>query len=314
MRAALPRWRLLAAATCFVAGCPAPPRTETFTVRVFGPRAALEADAIRLPGFAAGPLYYTGFFYRDYVRSEALASAPEVTAFAGAADGGAASGSVRLRPFVCPAVTASTDHAARGWSFEETHELLLTPGGELVKSTDLDRILKYSCTQTAPDGDGEKIETLEASLGECGEPERSATAVSVTRAGSLVSRPRYCQAKYASGGTGVVLSTDDGAGRSTAITLDHCLEPATASYPVVLTVGAGWPASGCELGPSLTEYDQGKPAGGTAESGTWTIRSIDFRRGGHLVGDVDVTFRTAGGEAVVVRGHVDVPLLRVPSR
>ena len=310
----------LAGAGALLAACGSPVARERYVVEVLGSRTAFERYAVQADGLRdEGP-----FFSRDqYLRrlsveaEEGLLTRPSLSIQSRSE--GQVVDEVSLRPFVCQARAAQyTRLKEDGWRFVERHQLLLTEEGHLRRDTDLDRGLSYSCEASPPTtkDSGEGWSTPLSTPGACTEPKRAATRVTLESGGT--SRPAHlCHATYLQlygGAVHLGFSFEEpGSELPLTVSLWHCMNPLTATYPLTLQVGEGFPGAGCPRVPGASGLVGGEPRSAPILRGTWTLTHIDFTDGGHLVGEVDAVFAVPGGSGELrLHGPVDLPLLRIP--
>lgn len=298
-------------------GCGPAQSPSQYWIEVLGSRAALEAHQLRAEGMEDAGLFFERNRYLRVLRGAGelpLHERPTVSVESWREGSGI--DSALLRPFVCQANPEKYQRLrAEGWQLVERHQLQLTDDGQLQRGTDLDRVLSYRCEATAPGGrDGEAWSTLGATVGACSEPDRAGTQIRLLQ-GERVLAAELCQATYLQLREGVViLSFSFPLPFEPAVTvqLGHCMDPAAATYPLALQLGAGFPAPGCPYAPSAQTIAGGAIVSGGALGGAWRIESLDFVDGGHLVGDVEMELEIPGIGKATLSGRIDLPLLRVP--
>jgi hypothetical protein len=295
------------------------PTPERYEVEVLGNREALERYEVRGQGLRdEGTFFARNRYYRrlSMEAKEGLHTWRALTLHS--RDGGQEVDALTLEPFVCrqrPEKLAGLRE--EGWRLLERHQVLLTDEGRLKLNTDLDRVLSYTC-EASRDGDGgEGWSTPLSTAGACSEPERAATQV-VLESGDEKRMPDLCHATYVQYYGGAVhlgfSFVIPGSPLPLTVSLWHCMDPPSASYPVPLVMGEDFPRASCPRRPGVSTLVNGDITSAPMLRGTWKIDRIDFVDGGHLVGEVDTVFAVPGGDGEMrLRGHVDLPVLRIPS-
>ncbi len=300
-------------------GSCAPAATPRWQVEVQGSREVMERFAVSADGLRDEGLFYEG---DHFVRVLAV-EGPDVLEGSAAAIRSAAGelrGETLLQPFACRADAATfMDLRQRGWSFLERHQLRLTESGAFQRNTDLSRILSYKCEARSNDKrEGQAWSSRNSTAGLCEESERLQTQVTLSRGAQLI-RADLCHGAYLRVAGGVVMlqfAFPLGDDVPLTITMAHCIDPQTATYPISLSVGAGYPRADCPYVSSAAARVGDSIRALPVVRGTWRIDSIDFAESGHLVGDVSFVYPAPDGTGeLIVRGHVDLPLLRLgPSQ
>jgi hypothetical protein len=291
--------------------------TERYVVEVLGSREALEqytvrADGLRDEGVSVARDQH---LRRLSVEGEGALSRPALTLRS--LSQGQPVDELSLEPFVCGQRPEKLSQLRKdGWALTERHQVLLTGEGRLARHTDLDRVLSYACEAVSGGDGGEGWSTPLGTAGACSEPERAATRV-VLESGGETRAADLCHATYLQSHGGAVhlgfSFVEPGSALPLSVSLWHCMDPPTASYPVTLTAGEGFPRADCPRQPGASGLVAGAPASAPLLRGTWRLERIEFVDGGHLVGEVDVVFGSPGGSGELrLRGPVDLPVLRIP--
>ncbi|MBM7118785.1 hypothetical protein [Archangium primigenium] len=311
---------VLAGAAALLTACPSPGARERYELEVLGSRAALERYTVEVEGLRdEGLLASEDPSLRRWsteAETGVLVRAPWVIR---SRDGERVVDELALEPFVCrhpPARYARMRE--EGWRFVERHQIQLTAEGRLRRDADLDRPLSYACEASPPSArdSREGWSTPLGTLGACTEPERAATQV-VLETGDERRAAHLCHATYLPAHGGAVslgfAFTVPGDEVPLTVALWHCMDPLTATYPLALEVGQGFPREDCPRRPGASGLVGGAPRAAPVLRGTWRISRLDFTDGGRLVGEVDAVFAVPGGNGEMrLRGPVDLPLLRIP--
>jgi hypothetical protein len=301
-----------------LAACTSPGASEKYVVEVQGSRKALEAYTLQADGARDEGIYfaYDKFFRRLTLDAPGGLLAHPPVAFQIRKNDQMLE-TVVLQPFVCQTQSARhTQLFERGWHMVERHQVLLTDEGQLKLHTDLERQLSYSCEATASSGEeGEGWSSPLGTEGTCDEPERAATQMTLEIEGSL-HQPRLCHATYLQRDGGLIhlgFSFPIPGSLPLTVSLWHCMEPSTASYPLMLTAGQHFPQPNCPRQPGASRTTEAGSISAPLLRGSWRIDHIYFVDGGHLMGEVDAVFGVPGGSGELrLNGPVDLPLLRIP--
>jgi hypothetical protein len=289
--------------------------SDTFIVEVKGSRQTLESFELRAPGLDVSPLTYDSGFVRTLSTDEPWSRLRSRTFELMAFEHGEQISTVRVSPFLCPEIQGFDRSVDDGWKVVETQQAFLLDTGVIELDTDFDHPLHYACEQSQPDGsDGDGLGTIVHEEPICSDEDRKGTELRLT--GTLAnahvdSVMQTCWAALSDVGAGrisLTLNTMTDAGTVT-IGLSRCLATEEEPFPMELT-----PVDADEACPTTTStiLRASSAEERLSTSGRWLIASADYSKGGHVVGEIEVTATARDGSEVRIAGPYDLPFIRIP--
>jgi len=279
-----------------------------YQVEVQGSAIAFRDFVVEASGFEGEPARYKGAWFAELLRMKQPLDCEyaEISVFR-AVRSGAVQGSTSLRPFVCRGHPDCAARLAGGWQAVEEHSLFLEDDGTLLKNNDFEHALSYGCSWRSPNGkDGDGGGTIQSTLGECTESDRSATDVKLYESarGQLWPRggSRLCNSFLVGRATGVLVVHIEFAD-SSFLQLGFCLPETGLQLP--LSVSAQ------ELASSKCPWQGASLGNRIAKDGHWRIIEADLGRDGWQRGYISMLFGDSSGDSdFLVEGTISLPIVQ----
>jgi hypothetical protein len=289
---------------------------STFVVEVRGSKAALERFALASPQLPElGPIVFSSGSLSRRLSTTAPWSNIKGSEFeiVSSSNSGVIS-RVETAPFLCTQDSMFESRVDDGWTITETHQAHLDTNGTLTFDTDFDRKLFYSCemsSRTSKDGDG--LGTIIHREPQCANEQRIGTDVRMRGSvdGLTLDAPMTtCWALLSDVGDGEIsleLLAYTAFGH-VSLALSHCLSTPDDAFPTTLM-----PTEDvrCPTGVGVGVFD-GSALRQIAATGTWTISSASFARGGRVAGTIDISAHGEDGDELHFVGAFQLPFIRVP--
>jgi hypothetical protein len=315
-----------------LAGCgggEAQPRS-TFVLGVRASQSALDSFVLSAEGLDPDPKLH---FAANLLLKTFYTTAPLTTVegqpftLRSSSSAGAEVSALVVTPFVCASDPTFAAKVEAGWQGAETLEVYLQPDGALTAENEFDRQLAHRCEWVAPGAsDGEGSSTPNRSPSLCSEGDRLGTMLDVLDVSDPSAEQPLtmttCGAYHYNYTAppdvdGVIVDqvtfAKPGEEFAPTLILSHCWR-ASEPFPAVVAVDDAR-ASSCTKEASAIEMGAGSTLRQVlASAGSWTIANgPGLPGGGHQLADVDLTFGTpgTGAPAFKVRGHIDLPIVKV---
>jgi hypothetical protein len=306
-----------------LAGCSAdqPAGSIEFIVQVLGTKSSFERYRVSGTGLTpSAPRYSTPWYMQELrlVRSLECSEHPNVWLLVQDASGQISS--QQVSPFLCGGSSECVERTRSGWLASETHQLFLDSDGKLLRNTDFERRLTYSCQwatadHTPVDGTG----GFQADAGACTDELREGTTLTLRESATAatVGNPSVCNGYLLGDGFGVLVAqvTFAQTGYDTVVlNLAHCKAAQVETYPLMLTAAELVATSCAQGGASLILTDGATERRLRPIAGYWQILDVDESRDGSQRGLVDLVFGEPGDEPEFeIQGDISLPDVQIPG-